>query len=173
MPSSDLKPMVISPAPIPKSAIDEEISVQRARWANSLNATIDYWLTLPSTAVNFCLFLNLAQHNVTVPEATKLLRLGGSFITRMFDNGAMTLSVSVESILSHIDWVGEAENFAILLRNNGFEKVGWRDAVALMEQLARFLPMMRALERIPPGLVKEGSTDSKAAKKEGSVVDFL
>ena len=91
----------------------------------------------------------------------------------MFDNGAMTLSVSVQSILSHIDWVGEAENFAILLRNNGFEKVGWRDAVALMEQLARFLPMMRALERIPPGLVKEGSTDSKAAKKEGSVVDFL
>ena len=83
------------------------------------------------------------------------------FITRIFDKGAMPLSVSIQRILSHLESVNEAENFAVFLRNNGLREVGAKDAAALMEQLARFLPKIRELEGVPTEVAKESSTDSK------------
>ncbi|KAL8797039.1 MAG: hypothetical protein Q9195_000810 [Heterodermia aff. obscurata] len=168
MSESEVKSLVTPPATAQKTAINKELCLLRARWVKSLNADIAYWLTLPSTAVNFYVFLNLAQISVTVAEAAKLLRLGGIFITRIFYNGAMPLSESISRILSHLEYVGEAENFAVLLRGNGFPKVGWKDASGLMAQLARFLPRLRALERVPDEVGKEGETSSKGKEKSTS-----
>ena len=78
----------------------------------------------------------------------------------------MPVSVSIQRILSHLESVNEAENFAVLLRNNGFREVKAKDAAALMEQLARFLPRIRELEGVPTEVVEESSTDSKT--EEGS-----
>lgn len=74
----------------------------------------------------------------------------------------MPLSVSISHILSNLKSVNEAENFATLLRGNGFPEVGWRDAAELMEQLARFLPRIRELEGLPRELVEESSVGLEA-----------
>ena len=183
MSTPDVESFDTSPADMQRSATRAEISAQRtsspipihalphtnpspgARWIQSLNPSIDHWLTLPTTAVNFQVFLNLAKFAVTLPQAAKLLRLAGIFITRIFDNDAMPLCLTIQQILSSLGFVGEAENFATLLRKNGFPGVGSRDAAALMEQLARFLPRIKELEGIPTEVVKESSTESKG--KEG------
>ena len=67
----------------------------------------------------------------------------------------MPLKVSVKRILSRLECTGEAENFAILLQNNGFRRISRYYAAELMEELSRFLPRIGTLEKLPAEMVKE------------------
>ena len=67
----------------------------------------------------------------------------------------MPLGVTVRRILSRLECTGEAENFAILLQNNGFRRISRYYAAELMEELSRFLPTIRTLEKLPAEMVKE------------------